>query len=500
MLGICYQLFSLWETNNVHYCHWKSNEHLMEGLVGDTDLDVFVCASDKQLAESLLSQCGYLECQPQKGHRYPNVFEWIGFDSKTGKLVHVHLHYQIITGTKFCKEYVFPVDDIIIATRIKDDTTGVYIADPNLEIIILHSRIALKARNKRNIHLDDNNDKEVRYLRERIESEKVLSYCRQLIPNNGEELYNYIITGNISVACWYRIYQIVEQWLRPYRKYSKSRVFFQFNYFDKRNYFVIKLNSRFNSLYINQKVFKKRQLSICFLGQDGSGKSTVTKELCKWLNWKIEARRFYLGSGDHYNGLLKRIIKKTQKVSNNVNKPSKQDNEIQINQKTTKKKKNLKNFFSAFLVAYNYLTVARRAYREVLKAEKYRQRGGIPLYDRFPQVQFKGVYDGPKIEYSFEKSGLDYRIIRRMAVKEENYLLRIQQFQPQLVFKLILSPQESIRRKPFEDLEAVTRKHEITKQIKFDKAIVYTIDATQDYQQEILSIKNEIWRVLLQNK
>ena len=169
MLEVCKHLFYQWNSQDVKYCHWKSNEHLTEGLDGRTDLDVYVAPSDKEKAETILSQCHFIKCLTQKGHRYPNVCEWIGFDSDTGRLVHVHLHYQIITGTRYCKEYVFPVDELIIESRVLDKETDVYVTNPNLEIIILHCRIALKAKKKHGIHVGKGDRREIAYLKERMQ-------------------------------------------------------------------------------------------------------------------------------------------------------------------------------------------------------------------------------------------------------------------------------------------------------------------------------------------
>ena len=56
MLEACKLLFNLWNDQGIRYCHWKSNEHLLEGLNGETDLDVYVCPQDKELAETLLKK------------------------------------------------------------------------------------------------------------------------------------------------------------------------------------------------------------------------------------------------------------------------------------------------------------------------------------------------------------------------------------------------------------------------------------------------------------
>ena len=84
-----------------------------------------------------------------------------------------------------------------------------------------------------------------------------------------------------------------------------------------------------------------------------------------------------------------------------------------------------------------------------------------------------------------------------MSKKENLYFEKINKNHPTLVFKLLLPPEESIRRKPFEDIQDVTRKHQIVRNLAFPNSTVYEIDATQDYQQELIEIKNKIWLELL---
>lgn len=500
MLEVCKQLFSQWNDQAIKYCHWKSNEHLMEGLDGETDLDVFVAPLDKEKAETILTGCRYIECLTQKGHRYPNVCEWIGFDSATGRLVHVHLHYQIITGTKYCKEYVFPVDELIIESRVLDKSTNVYVTNPNLEIIILYCRIALKARKKHGIHVGKGDRKEIAYLKERIQKDVVQSLCVQLMGENGDKFFSLIVKEKLSCEEWYKVYQIASGWLKPYRKYSKLHVFFRYHCHKIRELFLLIANKKFDRCFVNRKTFPNANLSVCFLGQDGSGKSTITIELCKWLNWKIDAHRFYLGSGEHYKSLTKRLVSKrskSKKQGQSIEKPQNDNGSVHQDKK---RKKNIKNFFVATLVSWSLIRVAKRAYKEVRRANKYMEKGGVPLFDRFPQTQFEGIYDGPKIKHYYQQNGLDFGIVKRMAKKEYRIIEKIQNYPPRLIFKLMLSPEESIRRKPFENLVVVTRKHEITQQLQFPDSVVYTVDATQDYQKEIVFIKNQIWEALLQSR
>lgn len=303
--------------------------------------------------------------------------------------------------------------------------------------------------------------------------------------------------GNLSCEGWYKVYLIARNWLKPYRKYSAFHIFIRHKYYSIIHLFISIANKKFNCCYINRKTFPNSHLSICLLGQDGCGMSTITIELCKWLNWKVDAHRFYLGSGAHYKSLIKWLGSKLSKSKKNRRKPH--DKEVHSQHKDIKQARNLKSCIVAMLASWNLLCIARRAYKAVRRANSYMKKGGIPLYDRFPQAQFEGIYDGPKINHYCQQRGLNFGILRWMAKRERHYIEKIQDYQPRLVFKLILSPEESIRRKPFENLEVVTRKHQITPQLKFPHSLVYTVDATMDYQQEIIFIKNQIWNALIQD-
>lgn len=490
MLEICRDLFNQWNST-VLYCHWKSNEHLVDGLLGLTDLDVFVLPKDQALAERGLSECNYIKVIPQKGCRYPHVDEWIGFDNSTGKLVHIHLHYQIITGKKYNKEYVFPIDELVINSRVLDQTYKVYTIDPSLEIIILYCRVALKANNKKNIQPNLDVHKEIEYLNNQLDKNKLNTLCFTLFGSAGEIIYNSIIQHDLSKNEWYRLYTIVKDWLKPYRKSSSLKVQLLYYYHKLRISIQSSLNRRLGTCFINKKTINKG-FSICFIGQDGCGKSTNTITIKKWLNWKIAAERFYLGSGDHYSSFLKRFIAKSRKS----NMPS--ANNKSVNASAKNNSKSFKKWIGQFLISYNFYLVAKRTYKSILRANKYVDKGGIALFDRFPQNQIPGYYDGPKIESQCFAINSTW-LVRLMSRCEKKYIKKAQSLQPDLIFKLVLSPEESLRRKPEENIEMIKKKAHATQVLNFDRSKTIIINAEQPFETELIEIKNHIWNYLLEN-
>lgn len=502
MLNVCKALFEEWNHTGVRYCHWKSNEHLMAGLDGDTDLDVFVLLDDRETAQQILEKNLYIKFRPQKCARYPLVDEWIGFDYDTGKLVHVHLHYQIITGTKYNKEYVFPIDQMIIETRVQDGETGVYITSPELELIILYSRIALKAKNKKSIQPKKDDVREITYLRERVEWHKQKEVCAILLGKYSDALFALLEPEQLSVEQWHRVFLLVRKWLAPYRKHSALYAKLKYKYHRYRNILISVLNSKLRKNCITRKTLPEKGLSVCFIGADGSGKSTVSQEIMRWLNWKVEAKRFYLGSGDHYNSIAKRLLKKfsskkAQATKDALHQP-KPDADRSHKDAVKKEKIGLKRRLMRYghkILSSIYLKqIAVRSYRELKRAQKYVKKGAIALYDRFPQNQFEGMYDGPKI--AVRANGRKGILVSILAHSEERAIRKAQKYQPTLMFKLLLPAEESVRRKPDHTMEEVAPKAAITAQLVFEKSHVFDIDATQPYELELLEIKRMIWKEL----
>lgn len=503
MLNISKELFTAWKDANLLYCHWKSNEHLLPGLDGKTDLDVLLSRDDKNKGEAILQKLQFLQVKSQFGSRYPDVDDWIGFDKDTGNLIHLHLHYELVTGHKGMKEYSLHWTDMTLRTRIFNDDYGVYTMEPNLEMVTLYTRIGLKADFKNLIrcrrgtfHLPKDTQREIDWLKARVDKERVLHLLEIFYGKYSSTIFSIMEKETISSSDYLNLRKIAEKQFEGCSRVkclmrTREILFYLYQKWGKR------IALKFKPIITKKVPISGKGISIAFIGQDGCGKSTVTLEMQKWFNWKIDARRFYLGSGDHYNSLLKRLLKRGAAIKSSPRNLGSINNEVKLGKAPKKREKNLKSLIPAVMISLNMLNVARRAYKVVEQSEKYRNKGGIPLFDRFPQLQFEGIYDGPKIENYYQERGLDFAIVRWMSKKEKQYIRKIQNYQPKLVFKLLLPPEESIRRKPFENLQAVARKHNITKELHFDNSDVIVVDATQDYQQELIQIKNQIWRELV---
>lgn len=477
------ELFECWNSNNILYCHWKSNEHLLEGLTGETDLDILCAASDKNRAEILLSEHDYIKCISQFGSRYPNVDDWVACDEMTGKLIHIHLHYDMITGHQGMKEYSLPWNSQALSTRQYNDEYGVYTIDPSLELVILFSRIGLKATSskirsakKGKYKLADSDLREIEYLKERVDQAAVEEIVRSSF-DHPEEMMFLLQENNFNSSWFMRLAEYTRQELRKYSRVKAEAEPF------KRLFFYITVRYRFffnkffyKKYYTRKTLGENKGVVVAFLGQDGSGKSTVTEEVAKWLSWKLDARKYYLGSGDHYKSVFKTLFFRINNTSGILGLIKKISGILNLKKLSFRVRKLAKN------------------------AKSYSEGGGIAVFDRYPQVAFPGINDGPKIRDSLNGKKLPgwlNAILLRFADKEEKNYLKAVSVKPDLVIKLMLAPEVSVQRKPEESIEDVRKKHEIIKSLEFPESEVLIIDATMDYEEELVLIHNAIWNLIL---
>ena len=478
MLSISRELFKAWNDASLLYCHWKSNEHLLEGLNGETDLDVLLSHHDKDRGEKLLRQLDFLKCKAQVGSRYPDVDDWIGFDKPTGSLIHMHLHYSIVTGHKGLKEYDLPWSDLTLETRVFNSDYGVFLMEPNLEIVTLYTRIGLKASILNimrcytgKFQIDKDVKREIEWLKKRVDLNHVKQLFELYYKDKAKQVLGIMELETLEASSYRKLRKIAEATFKSNRRVH-SFIRLRELYFLIYHAFIKKIILKLKPLITKKVPASEKGVSIAFLGQDGAGKTTVTQKILKWWNWKMDIRYVYFGSGENYSSWRKRLSNKLP--SNNFCK-----------------------YLKAVMILFDLRSLQRCAYKNIKRAQEYVSKGGVVVFDRFPQNDYPGICDGPKIRLFLKKSlgnGLMARLLMPLARSEEKYIKKILIYHPDIVFKLLLPPEESIRRKPQEKIDAVTKKHEIVKSLKFEGSDVYVIDATMPFEEELVLLKKIIWQ------
>ena len=488
MLNIVKLLFEELNRNSVNYVHFKSNAHLTLSVEGDTDFDILVDRMSSCAYEKSLLQLGFKRFNSQDFSRYPGVDDWLGFDPETGKLIHLHTHYQLVTGLSGFKNVVMPWSSIALTNSVIDTSTGIKIVCPEFELIELYTRIISKMGPLKRLKsilngfsLSSSDMREASWLRERINKDKFNSFINLCFGENRHSEASTYMSDSISAKDARSLLIDVSGVLRWNRRECGSCISWRSYWHKKKTREKKKKKKRFFA----PKIFAKKTphcggLMICFIGVDGSGKTTVSDEIAKWLSWKLETSRVGLGFGRFKKSYRYKIKQKIKMLIGRSNTSTKMldyeskyfspDSPIDKSFKNRRKQK-------------KWVRFSKEIRRDIIKIHSYCLSGGIAVIDRYPQLEFRGLSDGPKVNCAFPD----------LVEEEYNNLAIVNDIQPDLIFRLIVPVKLSKDRRPEDSLEVLQKKFEIISAIKYPKSLIVDIDATIPLDEEILEIKKVIW-------
>lgn len=478
--------FEILNKEKIRYIHFKSNQHLNESINGKTDFDILVDKNHTRELKNNLLKYGFKRLNSQKWASYPAVEDWLAYDEEVGTLFHIHLHYQIITGKRFVKEFTFPICKELIDNCVVDSRYNIKISNPSHELFLLLLRITLKLSVKQKARiskLPNSLVDEYNYLIEDYNSKLFLDIARRILTEKNASILNKIVyeKNRLNINLIMKIRRILCRDLRTYRRVSFSK--FSLMYFDRSIKWVFsRLKSKVNLQGKIGKTISSGGLSIAFIGSDGSGKTTITSIINKWLSWKIDTAYFYLGTGDESTGLIKylkkiwSLFRKTKIISD--------DKAKNLNSLNSKGK--IFNLFKYYFA----LSVAKKRMKTLKSIYKFKSNGRIAIVDRVPQTTINMINDGPLLVTNGSK------ISTKMKDYEARYFSKFRQLQPDIIFKLLVDGEIAHSRKPSENKNLVIEKANSIKTIDFENSKIIEIDANKPLDDVIKNVKKEIWKAL----
>ena len=455
--------------NNIAYCHFKSNEHLNDSVIGKTDFDLLVEKGDLEKFEIILLNLGFKKVNSPSFSDYPGVDNWIGFDYDTGKLIHFHVHYELVTGLEGFKNYVLPWRNIAMNSRILNREFNIYTVSYEFELIELYTRMILKQNIISIIKsylfgfsINDNNLKEYNWLNSRINLDNLKLIIDECYSSQDNKFVMYCLRKHyLNRSDYFRLRKLIKRYLDLFNRNNSNFIYFENLIFIFKNKFLK------NKFKISKKTSKKSGMIISFLGVDGSGKSTVSEAITKWLGWKYSVLNISLGIGREKKKNINKIKSSIKKYVNYSN--------VKAGAKNQKLR-----------TAFNFWRFSKKVNGDIKRINRYRYNGGIVITDRYPQTKFFGISDGPKI---FDK----FHWLSKLEKRNLNIANIIH---PDVIFKLILPVEESVKRRPDNNILLLQQKYDVLQNIKYDKSLIINVDASMNIEDEILFIKREIWKLL----
>lgn len=486
-------LFRAFDAAGVRYCHYKSNQHLLPALAGDTDLDILLDAGHAREAQVVLGASGYKRFDAKMAASYPAVEDYLGFDEDTGQLIHIHLYHRLLVGQPHLKGFQLQYQGGILDGRVRDGASGVYTSHPTQEMQLLLLRLTLKARWRDKLRevlgrpfLRGGALREYRWLQERIDAEELKRITtEQLGPRAGE-----MIEGLAQEPPTLRQLGAFKACIAPtLARWSSYGAFeaLPTRLAREAAWLLSGLNRRHLRLsWSLRRANPTGGRIIAVLGPDGSGKSTIVKTLDKWLSWKLDVYPVYFGSGDGSASLV-RLPLKLVKAALGRSRAAKTGAPEESGALGLSRRVSPARAVWAIVLAWEKRAKLRRAVRA-------RNRGMIVICDRFPQTQVMGYNDGPLLAPWRESAS---RLQKWLADWEYELYERVRACSPDLAIKLDVSSEVAISRKPEISVAESQRKREALQKIRYAATCEeLVIDATQPLESVLLQVKTAVWKKL----
>lgn len=467
----------------IRFVHWKSNGHLAKGLSGQTDIDMYADPLHRMVVRATLREQGCLEMISPPWSRYPDVEDWLAMDEETGRFLHIHLHFALVTGLRRIKHLRLPWGEALLANadNALDPVWPTPAAEMELMILIVRMWAKMPPGKRRGkLRLPPHVREEFEWLLSRSDRGKLARLASELLPGFDVSVIAALVTApppsdEAVLAVSRAVYgQLTSHYRMPWASARLRATALNLRAA------ALKELRKLRPSTVTGKLAAGPGLVVAFIGSDGSGKSTLTAEIRKWLRYKLDTHDYYMGSGQGSTRL-------TDKLRHAVKAKTKKQKKSKAGEGEPRRKK--QPGFLDRLVALHQLPAIGSRRRALMQARQLAQAGSMVVIDRFPQAEVAGIYDGPRLQ--------DGNSFRWAAEAEMKGFGQLATLKPDLLIKLVVSPAVAHARKPDHSLSNIERKCAITRDLTFAGVDVVAINADQPLEQVMLEAKRTIWRHVL---
>ena len=506
-LRVCRLLFAALDRAGVRYCHWKSNEHLLPGLVGETDLDLLVERCGSAQLQRALAEHDFKSFRATACTSYPGVEDYLGVDPHTGKMIHLHLHYQLVLGQQGLKGYRLPLETELLDGRLLDPQTGIYICAPHFELMLLLLRLALKLRPRDRVRrlvgrrcAGTNTQAEYQWLLRRTTTDTTTALSAIHLGSRTEGPVRELLDQGISFGGLYRLRAAARSVIDHYATYRPLAAAYQLaSRRISRGFGALK-----NQVLATPEPLRRSSPRggslIAIIGADGAGKSTVIREVRNWLGWKLDVKTVYFGSGDGPISRSRRFLNLVVKTGARAKRvagrawhktdelPPESPDGVDPHRATKS------TCLGRLLRSIRVILIALERRRNLAIARRARNRGLAVITDRYPQTQFLDMMDSPHLSAWHQHQS---RLLRAMARWEAAVYQSANSPAPDLVIKLCVDPDVARNRKQDQTAESLSRRCQIVHQLEFPTATeTVAIDANRPLDRVLVEVKCAIWKTL----
>jgi thymidylate kinase len=473
--GLAWRVLDGLDEEGIAYCHWKSNDHLVAALQGETDLDVLIDAARLHDAYRVFSAAGCRRARVSAARNEPGLEDFLGHDDVTGRLVHFHVHWRLATGERHLKRFRLPWERDVLATRVRDETTGCCVTAPPVEVALAAIRAALKLRLRDRVRAGargrpTGTANEIAWLMRATSVDEVGDVAARWLGERGRAAVVRAVESGPTMRNLVAVRRAALPALRDHTAWSTVAapvVRWQRELAWLRRGVTQRLHAR-PVLY--GRGGPGGGLVVAVIGADGSGKSTVTADLRRWFAPKFDTLPVYFGSGDGPSSVLRAPLRAVRRLALGPKRG------VERKARTVARHRRAAGAARAVWA----LTLAREKDRKLRRAGRARTRGLLVIADRYPQNQMSGTTDGPLLAAWRESPNA---LLRRLGRLEARPYERAAREPPDLVLRLNVDVDNARRRRPEHDRAFLARRIDIVSRLSFPESRlgVVELDATQPY-------------------
>lgn len=479
-LELIVKLCNALTAQRIDYCHWKSNSFLHRSASGDNDLDLLINRTHAQRFEEILASLGFKETFLPQSEALPDVRDFYGWDEKSGRLVHVHAHFQLVLGSDLSKNYRLPLEQVYLESSVQ---RGLFrVPSPEFELVVLVIRMVLKhstwdAILMRHGQLSKTERREL----EDLSTEENLSQVETVLgylPGLSRDLFDLCL-GSLQPGCsyWTRV-KAGEKLQKALRTCARR----------PHGFDVLLKFSRRISQPLQRRVFgiapKNRfangGLLVAIVGGDGAGKTTVVDGLSHWFSGKFEVKKLHMGKPAwSWTTIVLRGILKVGTVLHLY--PFEGDVYEQASQP---------HGIPWFI---RTVCAARDRYLTYLQARRLSSNGTLVLCDRYSLMGFMNM-DGPLCETALANLQKKSKLLKFLTEKEKFYYQQIQLSDLLIVLKL--DPEIAVQRKTEETEASVRARSSEVWGLDWEKVSGFSVDASRSREEALSQVKALVWEHL----
>jgi len=481
MIDTITHFLDLLNENKILYVHWKSNLNIADTLEAKTDFDILVDQKHQNSLIRIFDTIHAVKFKSENGRYYSYIEDYLALDISSKIIIHFHVHYQIEIGQKFIKNYILPFSNEILLTRIKHPEFPVWISSHEWEILLLILRIALRPglqikKSVSQLCRNNNWQNEFNWLANKIDFDKLDKIINKHFEYKAAFLISKIIRNGINSQNIAELHYRLKKYFRAFRKQNDVSAFL------KRMLMQISLRISqyarpFNLPLSYRRTLPQKGILVVFIGCDGSGKSTLSKNVAKLFQKKEDVYKVYFGHGKSHPSIFLTFFLYLYKSTNFIAKLIRSKNHIG------------KILFSIGVTIDKQL--------KIYKTKNAIKKGFLVICDRFPQTTTPGINDGTWLNSYINTNKNSF--LKRTAIWERNIYASAMNLEPDIVFKILVDPLvASKRNKDLTSIENIKLKQNVVNQIRFNKntKVINFDNSKSGADRAVSDIASIIWETI----